>query len=156
MGEAHEKRLLHPSSVRGGRRKKSKREKEKSEKKKERKKEKAAVNRGEERGAKEGMERERRGKRVGVCAVRNADPFPRWPRWTISLPTAGPKNHNVPRLSLFPTLSSAGPDPRIHNVSRDRNPLACIYSYSQMKQQHRMHAEQKYQILHFSWSVSNK
>lgn len=31
-------------------------------------------------------------------AVRNADPFPRWPLWTISLPTAGPKNHNAPRL----------------------------------------------------------
>lgn len=62
--------------------------------------EKAAVNRGEGRRAKEGMEREReRERRVGACAVRNADPFPRWPLWAISLPAAGPKNHNAPCLS---------------------------------------------------------
>lgn len=49
-----------------------------------------------------------KGKRVGVSAVRNADPFPRWPLSTISLPTAGPKNHNV-AVCLLPALLSARP-----------------------------------------------
>lgn len=62
-------------------------------------------------------------------AVRNADPFPRWPLWTISLPTAGPKNHNAPRL---PPPAFAGLAPRIHNVSGDRNPLDCFNSYYQI------------------------
>lgn len=93
------------------------------------------MNRGEEE-EEEGREgRDGEGEGGGSAyAVRNADPFPRWPLWTISLPTAGPKNHNVPRLSPFPTLLSAGPAPRIHNVSRDRIPLDCIYSYSQMNE----------------------
>ena len=92
----------------------------------EREKRKAAVNRG--RGG------ERRGKRVGACAVRNADPFPRWSLWTVSLPTAGPKNHIVPRLSLPPALLSAGLPPRKHNVSAERIPPDCIYSYSKMNE----------------------
>ncbi|KAJ4924742.1 hypothetical protein JOQ06_003693 [Pogonophryne albipinna] len=49
---------------------------------------------------------EGRGRGWGLC--RNADPFPRWPLWTFSLPTAGPKNRNVPRLSPFPTLDLLG------------------------------------------------
>lgn len=79
--------------------------------------------RGGERS--EGRDGQGEGKRVGVlaCAVRNADPFPRWPHWTISLPTAGPQDHNV---SLPPP---SGPAPRIHNVSHDTE--NCIHYYSQ-------------------------
>lgn len=40
------------------------------------------------------------------------------------------KNQNPPRLSAFPTLLSAGPAPRIHNVSGDRISLHCTYSGS--------------------------
>lgn len=66
----------------------------------------------------EGRDGEGEGKEGGgsAYAVKNADPFPRWPLWTISRPTAGPENHSVPRLSLFPTLRSAGPAPRIYTA----------------------------------------
>lgn len=90
--------------------------------------------RTEGRGEKEGVERE--GKEGGggsAYAVRNADPFPRWPLRTISLPTAGPKNHNVPRPSpSTPSTLSAGLAPRIHNVSGDRIPLDSFNSYYQI------------------------
>lgn len=74
------------------------------------------------------------GKRVGAYAVRNADPFPRWPRWTISLPIADPKNHIVLRLPLLPTLLSAGLAPRIHNVGHGRIPLHRMHSHSQINE----------------------
>lgn len=69
---------------------------------------------------------------MGACTVRNADPFPRWPRWTVSLPTAGPKNHNSARLSLSlspPPCSLLGGPPSAHT---DRNPpildlFCCIF-----------------------------
>lgn len=48
------------------------------------------------------------------CTVRNTDPFPRWPFWTISLPTAAPQDRNIPHVSLSPTLHLTGPAPRIY------------------------------------------
>lgn len=44
-------------------------------------------------------------------AVRNSDPFPRWPPWIISRPTAGIQDHSPP------SLRSSGPAPRVHSVS---------------------------------------
>lgn len=77
LRKAHEKRLFHSSSRREGGRRAKEEDREKSEKKRE-----AAVNR------REGWSWRWRGERG--WGLRNADPFPRWPLWTISLPTPGP------------------------------------------------------------------
>lgn len=63
------------------------REGRETSKEEDRKKRKAAVNGGEGRGGRDG-DGQGEGKEGGgsAYAVRNADPFPRWPLWTISLP----------------------------------------------------------------------
>ncbi|KAA8580063.1 hypothetical protein FQN60_005598 [Etheostoma spectabile] len=84
----------------------------------------------EQRGGekRKGWRRRRKEDGGSAFAVRNADPFPRWPLWTISLPTASPKNHNVPRLSLFPTLRFAGLATRTHYNQQDYDagPGSCL------------------------------
>lgn len=70
---------------------------------------KAVVNRGKRSEGRDGEGREGGGSA-------HADPFPRWTPWTISLPLAGPENHDMPRLSPLPALLSAGPPPRTLNA----------------------------------------
>lgn len=106
MGKAHEKDFFTPPCQERDRGKGGRKVKRKIE---EKGRERAAVNRGEGRELKEGMVG---GGKEGVglnCAVRNADPFPRWPLWTISFLIAGSQDYNLPCLSLsfHPVLCQA-------------------------------------------------